>query len=183
MRKCGLLGKMYLYKDICTHCRLCILFVGLHIDCYHLLRMDHSQQCLKMTIYWYTVYIFKSDITNVQDFLSDRSKHSVLDICRFKEDMLEDTKRVIKRTDIIMAKGNEQTMIYKYFTENWGSSKANTLIKWVNSECYEKGGSCCSTNITCCVVLVAYSVIRHGWRKWWWLRQTEHIRGHLWQIS
>jgi hypothetical protein len=82
-----------------------------------------------------------------------------------------------------MAKGNEQTMIYKYFTENWGSSKANTLIKWVNSECYEKGGSSCSTNITCCVVLVAYSVIRHGWRKWWWLRQTEHIRGHLWQIS
>jgi hypothetical protein len=32
--------------------------------------------------------------------------------------MLEDTKGVIKRTDITMAKGNGQTMIYKYFTEN-----------------------------------------------------------------
>ena len=38
-----LFGHIYLYKDICTHCRLCILLVGLRIGCYHLLGRFHSQ--------------------------------------------------------------------------------------------------------------------------------------------
>ena len=44
VRNCCILGNMYLYKDICTHCCLCILLAGLHIDYYHLPCSFHSWQ-------------------------------------------------------------------------------------------------------------------------------------------
>ena len=48
--------------------------------------------------------------------------------------------------------------------------------------CFFRVSSSCSTSGTHRGTLVTNHVKNHEWRTWLSLRQTKHIRGHLWQI-
>jgi hypothetical protein len=119
--------------------------------------------------------------------LSYWGKHSMY-LLPLQEEKLVDTKEVIRsrcRTDIAMAKWKRrkgQTMLYK--------TLLHRKLKIVQHEqhktddelrCSGRVSTSCSTSGSRRVYLATNPVISHEWEKnRMWLRQTDHIRGHLW---